>query len=116
LKIYNVTRDRCLADTAIMSDNFFSRLRGLMGRSSLPSGCCMVIKPCRSIHTMFMRFSLDVLFVDRRNKVVAMVCDLSPFRFSRYIKQACLAIEFPAGSLKSTGTVPGDLIEIMMHK
>lgn len=116
MKVYNVTRNLCLADTAIMADTFFSRLKGLLGRSGLPSGWCLVLKPCRSIHTMFMRFSLDVLFVDRQNKVVAMVSGMPPFRFSRPISQSCLVIEFPAGSLKSTGTFPGDLIEIMIHK
>ena len=114
MKVYNVTRDQCLAGTAIMADSFFRRLRGLLGRSGLPSGWCMVLKPCRSIHTMFMRFSLDILFVDRQYRVVAMVSDMPPFRFTRSISQSYLVIEFPASFLKSTGTVPGDLIELSL--
>jgi len=112
VKVYNVTRNLCLAETAIMADSFFSRLRGLLGKSGLPEGWCMVLKPCRSIHTMFMRFSLDVLFVDRQNRVVSMISDMPPFRFSGSVSQSYLVIEFPSGALLNTGTLPGDIIQI----
>lgn len=113
MKVYNATRNLCLADTAIMADTFYTRLKGLLGRPGLPGGWCMVIKPCRSIHTMFMRFPLDVLFVDRRNRVAAVVTDMPPYRFSGTVKSSRMVIEFPAGSLSSTGTAPGDIIEII---
>lgn len=113
MKVYNVSRNLCLADSVIMADSFFLRLKGLLGKSGLPEGCCMVLKPCRSIHTMFMRFSLDVLFLDRQNRVLAMVSDMPPFRFSKSLRQAYMVMEFPAGSLISSGTLPGDRIQFL---
>ncbi|MFZ5650957.1 MAG: DUF192 domain-containing protein [Bacillota bacterium] len=112
MKVYNATKKQCLADTAIMADTFIKRLKGLLGQPGLPAGWCMVLKPCSSIHTMFMRFSLDVLFVDRHSRVSAVVRDMPPYSFSGVVKDSRLVIEFPAGTLASTGTAPGDIIEI----
>lgn len=113
MKVYNATKKQCLADTAIMADTFFTRLVGLLGRPGLPAGWCMVLKPCSSIHTMFMRFPLDVLFLDKHNRVAAVARDMPPYRFSGTVKGSRVVIEFPAGSLAPTGTAPGDIIEIL---
>lgn len=113
MKVYNATKKQCLAHTVIMADTFFARLAGLLGRSGLPAGWCMVLKPCSSIHTMFMRFPLDVLFLDEHSCVSAVIRDMPPYRFSGTVKGSRVVMEFPAGSLAQTGTVPGDIIEII---
>ncbi|MCL6477979.1 MAG: DUF192 domain-containing protein [Peptococcaceae bacterium] len=110
MPLVNQTRNICLAQTVIMADTFFTRLKGLLGRSGLPRGHCLVLKPCRSVHTMFMRFSIDLLFVDRSSRVVGLIGNLPPFRFSGTVKESCLVIELPAGTLASTGTSAGDTV------
>lgn len=110
MRIINETRSACLADTVIMADTFFTRLRGLSGRPGLDPGWCLVLKPCRSVHTMFMRFSIDVMFVDRNGRVVSLAGDMRPFSFSRVVPDSHLVVELPAGTLARTGTSAGDKI------
>lgn len=112
MKIVNLTRNVCLAKSVIMADSFFTRLRGLLGRPGLDPGCCLALKPCRSVHTMFMRFPIDVLFVDSRGRAVGAAASLAPFRATRVVRQALMALELPAGTLAATGTSAGDIIKI----
>ena len=69
LKILNLTRNAILAEKAIIADSFFRRLQGLLGQDSLASGAGLILKPCDSIHTFFMRFPIDAAFVDKNNRV-----------------------------------------------
>jgi hypothetical protein len=110
VRIINETRSACLADNVILADTFFTRLRGLLGRPVLEPGWCLVLKPCRSVHTMFMNFSIDVMFVDKNGRVVSLAGDMKPFRFSPVVPDSRLVVELPAGTLARTGTAPGDAI------
>jgi len=65
----------------IMTTSLFARMRGLLGRKSLGPDTAMVIDPCSSIHTLGMRFSIDVLFLDSKNKITAIEKDVKPGRF-----------------------------------
>ena len=85
-----------------------TRLRGLLGRESLAEGAALVIEPCTSIHTFFMRFPIDAAFVDRAGRVVRAISDLRPWRATRLYPSAALVVELPAGTLARTGTVEGD--------
>jgi uncharacterized membrane protein (UPF0127 family) len=114
LRILNQTRDRLLADQGELADSFWSRGRGLMGRSTLPKGYALVIYPEWSIHTFFMRLAIDVLFVGRDHTVVGL-CEamppnrpfagVAPWR-GRYV------IEMPAGVIGASGTAVGDQLAI----
>lgn len=110
MKIINQSRNVCLASSVIMADSFFPRLVGLLGRPCLAPGCCLVLKPCRSVHTVFMQFAIDVLFVDGKGTVVSLKSDMLPYRLSGIVREARLAIELPAGTLAATGTSAGDTI------
>lgn len=112
MQVVNQTRNTLLAHRVIMADNFFSRLKGLIGRPGLPPGWCLVIDPCNSVHTIFMRFGIDLLFVDRSGKAVRLVENLPPFRFTPVVRGSRLVIEFPSGTLARTGTLAGDTITI----
>src|SRR4051812_50197469 len=71
----NVVCEHCLlAETAL------ARLRGLLGRSGLSSGEGMLLRPAASIHTAFMRFPIDAVFLDRENRVVKVAAELAPWR------------------------------------
>lgn len=108
MRIRNLTRGSELASAARAARGFWSRLRGLLGRSSLQPGEALVLEPCSSIHTAFMRFAIDVVYVDRSARVVKVVSNLKPFRLSGALRGARSAIELPAGTAAASGTVKGD--------
>ena len=112
MQVFNLTRNTELAHSVIMADSFWPRLKGLLGKSGLAPGCCLVLKPCRSVHTFFMAFPIDVLFLDKDGRAVGMVSNLLPFRLTGVFWESYLAVEFPAGTLSATGTSTGDLIKI----
>ena len=84
------------------------RLKGLLGRDGLPEGRALVIAPCTSIHTFFMRFTIDLLFVDGSGRIVRAVSNLRPWRATRVYPTAALVVELPAGAIARTGTLEGD--------
>ena len=65
----------------IVTTSLFARMRGLLGRKSLGSDTAMVIDPCASIHTLGMRFAIDVLFLDSKNRITAIEKNVKPGRF-----------------------------------
>jgi uncharacterized protein len=105
--VRNETRDACLA-RAEWRGSMVGRARGLLGKGSLPDGAGIVITPCNSVHMLFMRFPIDVVYINRENRVVKAVSDLKPFRFSLGGAGAHAAIELPTGTVAASGTAPGD--------
>jgi uncharacterized membrane protein (UPF0127 family) len=112
VRIINKTRNATLADKAQIATTFLSRAKGLLGRIGLEQGQGLVITRCSSIHTFFMRFKIDVAFLDKENKVVSLAYSLAPARLAGYPLKARLAVELPAGILAKTGTQKGDEIGI----
>ena len=86
-----------------------------MLRRRLPDGAGLVIDPCTSIHMFFMRFSIDVLYVDREDRVVRIQKGLKPWRVGPlHTKGARYVIELPEGTVTRTGTQLGDHIRITL--
>ena len=108
----NVTRGKILANSLDVADTFAKSMMGLMGKPSLERGHGLWIKPCQSIHTFWMRFSIDVLFLDKQGVVVHFVESMKPFRVSRHILRARSVLELPAWSIKDSDTQLGDCIEV----
>lgn len=79
---------------------FWSRLKGLMFRAGLSAQSALLLEPCPQIHTCFMRFNIDVIFLDAQNYVVEVVEDLKPWRMSKFYAKARRTLELPGGSLK----------------
>jgi uncharacterized membrane protein (UPF0127 family) len=77
----------------------WSRFVGLMGRGELPVGGGLWIEPCNSIHMFFMRFAIDVLFLDRAGRVKRVMLRLRPWRVSPIVFGARTTVELPAGTL-----------------
>jgi uncharacterized membrane protein (UPF0127 family) len=88
-----------------------SRNRGLLGRTRLDDGSALILAPCSSVHTFFMRFAIDVLFVKKDGRVVKMYPGLPAWRIA-FALGAFAAIELPAGAAAASGTLPGDLVEL----
>jgi uncharacterized membrane protein (UPF0127 family) len=87
----------------------WSRFVGLMGRPSLGSGAGLWIEPCNSIHMFFMRFAIDVLFLDRRRRVKKVMLNLKPWRVSPIVFGARTVVELPAGTLADRSLVGSQL-------
>jgi hypothetical protein len=110
VRILNQTRNTVLADNAILANTVISGMVGLLKHRSLPDGEGMLITPCRSIHMFFMKFAIDVVFINRKNIVVGLVRNIQPFRISPYFWRASAGIELPPGTIDKTKTQLGDQI------
>lgn len=92
---------------AEMADGSSTRMKGLLGRSGLEPGTGMILDPCRMIHTAFMRFALDVVFIDRQLHVTRVARGVRPFRLAWGGWAAHYTLELAAGALASTPVDPG---------
>ena len=85
----------------------WTRLRGLLGRDALEPGEGMLLRPCAQVHSFFMRYPIDVLFVSRLGEVLALHPRLEPWRTSRHVAGARGVLELSAGQAAATGTQVG---------
>lgn len=109
--IVNISKDTVIVEDMQIADTFFSRLKGLLGTNSLPLGRGLVIRPCNSVHTWGMRYPLDVLFVDKNNVVLKVVCGMSPGRIAWCTKSAYV-VELPAGTVVKANIEQGDSLRL----
>ena len=110
--ITNLTKNIILASQAKAADTFFTRLVGLLNRDFLKQGEALILAPSNCIHTFFMRFAIDVIFLDKTGKIIKIIPSFKPFRLSSYCHNSFCVIELPENTLQSTQTQPGDLIQI----
>lgn len=110
-RIVNSRTGETVADNAVLANNPLTRMRGLLGRKSLPAGEAIILRPASSIHTVFMLFAIDVIYLDRDDTVVKIVPRLAPFRFSA-ASGARSVIEMAAGGLSGVDLKVGDRLRI----
>ena len=110
MKIVNQSNNNILAQNAQLADTVISRLVGLLNRARLNSGEGLVITQCRSIHMFFMRFAIDVVFVDKNNAVIGLVKNIKPFMMSPYFFRSSYVIELPPGTIDASQTRLGDIV------
>jgi hypothetical protein len=115
MRLINQTKKTVLAEDVYFADTPFRRIKGLLGRKSFNQGQALVIKPCNSIHTFFMRFPIDLLFLDKNNKVVQAIPDVRPFRISSIYFQANYVIELPPGTINATSTSVADILSLVSN-
>lgn len=111
ISVCNQTRNTVLAQAADVADTSAKRRTGLLKHKSLEAGEGLWIVPCESVHTFFMKFPIDLVYLDRKRRVRKVRDTVVPWRLS-----ACLLahsiLELPAGTVRATGTEPGDQLEI----
>jgi len=112
IQIINVTKGVVIAQQAQIATSLGMRLKGLLGRSSLAANQALVLKPCSSIHTFFMRFTIDVLFLDKNMQIIRILQNIPPNRLSPIVWGSKLTIELPASRASQTNTQVGDRIEV----
>jgi len=113
VRVINRTRNRELAARAAVADTFWTRLRGLLGRSGLGPGEGLVLTRTNSVHSLGMRFAIDVIHVDHAGRVCRLLTPLPPWRLGPIVRGGEYVIEVPAGVVAETGTGLGDDIEIV---
>ena len=92
-----------VAASCAVANSFMTRLRGLLGRSELAAGEGLCLQDCSSIHMFFMRFPIDVAFVNAEGQVLHACHAIRPWRMSRHVFGAKAALELPAGTLQRLG-------------
>ena len=108
MRINNRTRNTLLGTRVATAGGFWSRLRGYIGRSPPKQGEGILLVPCDAIHTWWMTFELDVLFLDARGRVLELVRSLRPWKRTRKVAGARYVLEVPAGTIDASGTRAGD--------
>lgn len=108
----NETRGTVLVADVTVATTWWMRAKGLLGRRSLEPGAAMVFPRCRSIHTVGMQFPIDVLFVDKTWRVVAIQPNLGPWRIVGPFWKAWAAIELAAGSIARADPHMGDQLRL----
>lgn len=108
LRIDNISRGVTLVDRGRKADNPWRRFRGLMGIAELPNGSGLLIEPCDSIHTHFMRIPIDVIYVSADHEIVHIDSAMKPWRIGRRHHRSKYVIEVPSGTTERTGTQVGD--------
>ena len=98
-----------VCDRCVVAASPFSRMKGLLGRSELRPGEGLLLRPASAIHTFFMRFPIDAVFLDRDWRVLAIAGDVAPWRTAGR-KGAKAVLELPAGESARRGLRPGDLL------
>jgi hypothetical protein len=111
LRVANVTRQSLLAERLEVADHGANRRKGLLGRDGLAAGEGLWIKPCEAVHTFGMRFAIDLVYLDRRHRVLKVRSGVPAWRISSCLV-ATSVMELPAGTVAATETRRGDVLEI----
>jgi uncharacterized protein len=112
LVLVNQRTDEALANRVEVAVTRRDRRKGLLGRSGLEPASALIIAPCFSIHTMFMRFDIDAVFVDEDGRAVKVVRDMTPWRIA-VDPTAHAVVELPAGSLRDRQVNVGDRLYLL---
>lgn len=113
--VVNDTRKKTIAFAARKANTPWRRFMGLMGKPGLPEGHGLWIVPCTSIHSCFMRFEFDAIFVDREGRVVHLVERMKPWRLSAVVLKSYAVLELNPGTITHTGTQLGDTLRTVSH-
>lgn len=111
LKVVNATHGTVVATRLEVASSGKTRRKGLLGRDHLAPGEGLWIVPCESVHTFFMRFPIDLVYLDRRNCVRKVRSSVGAWRISACFS-AHSVLELPAGTVWATATKRGDVIEM----
>jgi len=112
VKAVIVGKNITLSRDVIEASSIIKRVIGLMFRPSLDCDSSMLINPCNSIHTCFMKFPIDVIFIDKKNEIIKIIRDMKPWRFSSINFNSKKVLELNAGAVGETVEI-GDKLEFV---
>src|SRR2546428_3873588 len=114
LFLWNARTHEAIASEVEVAATRAARRRGLLGRNALNPSAALILTPCCSIHTAFMRFPIDVIFVDREWRALRIIWGLAPWR-AAIVSRASAVVELAAGSLRMRDIVVGDRIFLALE-
>ena len=100
-----------VCETCVVADTPLTRLRGLLGKHSLPTGHGLLLRPAPSIHTFFMRFAIDVVFLDSTLRVLRVAHAVKPWRVAG-CRGARSVLELGAGQAAVAAIAPGNRLRL----
>ena len=109
--LVNATKKTTVSDRCRFANSVFKRMIGLLNRRAISQGEGLLLDRCYGIHTIGMRFPIDVLFLDKELRVIKTVPALPPFR-TCVVKHAIYVLELPVGSIQRSQTATGDQIQV----
>jgi len=110
MQVTNLTRHTVLGTSVEVADSGPKRNKGLLGRNSLGPGEGLWIVPCEAVHTFAMRFALDLVYLDRKNRIKKLRSDVPPWRLSGCLS-AHSVLELASGTIRNSLTQTGDTLE-----
>jgi uncharacterized membrane protein (UPF0127 family) len=108
--VRNVARDTTLGEAIEVAATSSQKVRGLLGKECLEEGQGLLFKSCSSLHTFFMTFPIDIIFADRKGKVLKLSAGVKPFKLVAAPLRAYYAIELPEGAIGRSNTQVGDTL------
>lgn len=115
LRVRNQSKNTLLADRADIANTSITRKVGLLKHARLEKGEGLWITPCEAVHTIGMKFPIDVLFLDKKRRVVKIRSEMPRWRFSGAFR-AHSVLELPSGMAEATGTTAGDQLELEKYE
>lgn len=97
----NKTKNITAVENVEAARSFWARLKGLLGRRGMEESSGLLLDPCNSVHTMFMKFTIDAVFLDENGMVLHIEHKLKPWRFSKMVWRARRVLELPSGYAQS---------------
>jgi len=113
MKVVNKTNGILVSSAAARADTFMTRLFGLIPKKSIGPEEALWLEPCTMIHMCFMSFPIDAVFLDRNMRVVRVLENFRPWRFSPYVGSAAGVLERPAGRCRCRVST-GDTLEFVL--
>ena len=110
MQVFNQTRNLSLIRQGRLANTFWQRLRGLLGAAPLQQEEGLVLVGEKSIHTLFMGFPIDVVYVDKDYRVIRADANMVPYRLGPFLSRSAYVLEMPVGTITSTNTQVGDLL------
>ncbi|HEY7270964.1 MAG TPA: DUF192 domain-containing protein [Dehalococcoidia bacterium] len=108
--VRNPERESLLGEAIEVADTSVRKVKGLLGRECLEDGQGLLFKGCSSLHTFFMRFPIDIVFLDRSGKVLKLSRNVKPFKLVAAPLRAYYAVELPSGAISRSETKVGDAL------
>lgn len=110
VSLSNSRTGESIADSVMLADSFWLRLRGLLKRPQLKPGEGLWLTPCKQVHMKGMRYPLSIWFIDTKGEICHIIDSLEPNKISPKVREAHSVLEFPAGWAKQSHTQCGDFI------
>ena len=113
MKIINKKNNKIVIENLLIANNPISRIIGLLFKKRLNESEGLLILPCKSIHSYFMQFNFDAVFLDKENKIVHLIKNMPSWKVSPFVLSAHSVLELPAGIIDVNELELNDILEII---